>query len=456
MTNQQPIDPMTSIRRFLIAFVWLIAAALLLERPALAQSDPRPNVLVVIVDDMSWEELSAGFMPTVSTLAPLGRTFTRFYGCPVCSPSRAGLFSGTFPHRHFIGSALNLTDASLVGLPSTADTLPEALAVAGYATALFGKAHVSGLAGTNPLEQARVHGFETWRAGVGSNIIGPESHFNWTRVDDGESSTTTTYSTTAIVSECLAWWSSTDEPKFAVLAPAAPHSPFDAPPAALLPPNFVVGTNNRAKYEAALLALDSSLSSLLSVIDISNTYVILISDNGSPNQVPPPLGISPGYKPTVYQGGVNVPCIIWGPSVVPGVDDTLAQTVDLPRTILDLIGIATAMHPITGAPMSFVDSISFEPSLHGIAPGASRRQYVYVSRFAPNNGTSVALNTDNWAVIREDGWKLVQEGSVFRIFNLSNDPWEQVGFGPMGPGLAGVTADLLNFRSAVLGVAWPY
>ena len=445
-----------TIRRLWIVFVWLLALALGLERPAFGQTDPRPNVLVIVVDDMSWEELSAGRMPTVGTLAPYGRTFTRFYGCPVCSPSRVGVLAGTMPHRHFVGSALNITDASLVGMPATATTVPEALGAVGYSTALFGKAHVSGLAGTHPLEQARVHGFQSWRAGVRSNIIAPESHFNWTRVDNGKPSTTTTYSTTAIVNECMAWWSSTSGPRFAVLAPAAPHDPFEAPPAALLPPGYVVGSSDRAKYEAALLALDTSLASLLSVLDLSNTYVVFLSDNGSPHQVPPPMGQSPGYKLTVYEGGVRVPLIVWGPSIAPGIDDTLTQTVDLARTIFDLVGYAPAVHPITGAPLSFVDSISFEPSLHGIPAGPARRQYVYVARFAPNNGTAPALTTDNWAVVREDGWKLVQEGTVYRIFNLANDPWEQGGFGPGGMGLAVVVADLLNYRSAVLGTAWPY
>jgi arylsulfatase A-like enzyme len=283
---------------------------------------------------------------------------------------------------------------------------------------------------------------------VASNISAPDTHYNWKRIDNGKEAATTTYSTTAVVNAAVGWWGATSGPKFAVLAAMAPHEPFDAPPANKLPAGYVVGSTQRAKFEAALVSLDFHLGALLGVIDFSNTHVVLVCDNGTAHQVPPPNGQSQGYKLTVYEGGVRVPLLWWGPGVLPGQDTTLVQSVDLARTILEVCGVLS--------PVAFADSISFESTLDGTPAGAQRRQYCYVSRFTPNNGTAPALTIDNFAVIREDGWKLLQEGSVYRLFHVTSDPWEQGGFDPVAPGFGSVTADLLGFRNAVLGSAWPY
>jgi arylsulfatase A-like enzyme len=405
----------------------------------------QPSFLIVVLDDVGWEDVSTLPLPNLQTYAPLARVYTNAFGCPVCSPSRVGMLSGTYPHRAFVGTALNAASTVEKGMPVAWKTVPEVLAANGYSTALFGKCHVSSSGELNTAEMARVHGFETWRAGVVSNIIAPQSHYNWTRVDDGKTTTSTTYSTTAVFNETCAWWAATPGPKFAVCAPMAPHEPFEAPPANTLPPGYVIGTSNRAKYEAALIGLDWHLSSLLTTLDLSTTHVIVVSDNGTAHQVPPPMGQSPGYKLTQYQGGVNVPLLWWGPGVLPGADSSLLHTMDLAGTVLELCSITPAA--------GFEDTLSFVDTLTG---GPGRRQHAYLARFDPNTGTAAALTIDNWSVVREDGWKLVRQGSVYRLFNLSNDPWEQGGFGPNGPGLAGVTADLLNYRAQVLGPNWPY
>jgi arylsulfatase len=430
-----------------LAFRLLLAALAVafLSRPLAAQAAP-PSVLVIVVDDVGWEDLAAVPLGNIQAFAPLARSYGRCYTCPVCSPSRAGLLTGTYPHRAFIGGALNVADPDLVGLSAATKTLPELLAASGYATGLFGKAHVSGLAGANPSEQGRVHGFEVWRAGHPSNIT--TSHYSWPRTDDGATRTTTVYSTTAVIDAAVDWWAATPGPKLAVVAPFAPHEPFEAPPAALLPPGYVVGGTNRARFEAALVALDSYLGTLLPVVDLSTTHVVLVCDNGTAHQVPPPGGQANGYKLTCWEGGIRVPLLWWGPGVAPGADATLVQVLDLSTTILDVCGVTPAV--------GFDDAISFAATLDGTPAGATRRQLAFVSRFSPNGGAAPTLTLDNWAVVREDGWKLVTEGATFALFDLSTDPWEQLALNPSAPGLAPIAADLLNFRAAVLGPLWPY
>lgn len=420
--------------RSLTALVLFIFA--LFGSAASAQSAP-PNVLVIVVDDMGWEDVATAPLARLSAYASVGRVYTRYYTNPVCSPSRAALLCGEYPHRHFIGTSLHLTG----GLPARTKSVADVFAANGYSTALFGKSHVMTAQLGAEAEAARVHGFETWRAGGIGNL---STHYGWTRTDDGIRSFEPNYSTTVVIEETVAWWSATDGPKFAVLAPFAPHEPFQAPPSATLPPGYVVGALARDIYEASLASLDNQLGALLAVIDPAQTHVVFLCDNGTPHQVPPPNAQSKGYKLTPYEGGVHVPLVWWGPGVAPGVDESLVQVVDVPRTLLDVCGLV----PVKG----FGDSISFAQTLSG---QAGARNYALLTRFTPNGGLPT-LVIDDWAVVRADGRKLVSHAGVQELYNLNVDPWETFQLAPFLPINAATIADLEHFRLTALGPAWPY
>jgi len=420
--------------RTITALVLLVGA--LFGSAVHAQSSP-PNVLVIVIDDMSWEDVSAAPLARLATYASVGRVYTRFYTNPVCSPARAALLSGEYPHRRLIGTAMSTTG----GLPPSTKSLADVFAANGYSTALFGKVHVTSSEIGAEVETARVHGFETWRAGAPGNL---STHYGWTRTDDGVRTVEPGYSTTVVIDETVAWWSATGGPKFAVLAPFAPHDPFQAPPSATLPPGYVLGTTDRDLYEASLASLDNQLAALLAVVDLAHTHVVLQCDNGTPHQVPPPNAKSKGYKLTPFEGGVRVPFVWWGPGVAAGVDDALVQVVDVPRTLLDVCGLV----PVKG----FGDSISFAPTLAG-QPGA--RNYAFLTRFSPN-GSAPALTIDRWAVVRNDGRKLVSNNGVKDLYDLTTDPWETSPLSPLLPVNAATIADLEFFRLTALGPNWPY
>jgi arylsulfatase A-like enzyme len=136
-----------------------LVAALLGLCPAVAAADGRPNVIVVLVDDMGWQDLScqgSDFFatPHVDRLAASGMRFTSGYSaCTVCSPTRAALLTGQYPAR------LHLTDwiagherpharlripAWTKQLPLEPVTVAERLRAQGYATASIGKWHLGG------------------------------------------------------------------------------------------------------------------------------------------------------------------------------------------------------------------------------------------------------------------------------------------------------------------------
>jgi arylsulfatase B len=398
-----------------------------------------PNFLVVVIDDASWEEFTALPLTHIAALSASGRVYQRFYTSPVCSPSRYQLHFGRLPHDALIGKALVAnTDA---GAATTERSLAEALGAAGYRTALFGKWHVNGKQLPIELREApRVHGFDTWRAGSIENVGLSASHYQWSRIDDGVLSTETTYSSVAIAGALIDWWQATPEPRFGVCSFLAPHAPFELPPAELLG-GYPQLTTPRWKYQAALVALDTLIGQLVQTLDLTDTYLFLLPDNGTPGEVSPPAGQSPGYKATPYEGGIHVPLIVVGPGVAPGADHSLVQVVDLPRTILEL-----ARAPLG---IGFEDSRSFARTLVGL-PG--EREWMFVQRFSPNGGPAAALTQHDWAVQRDDGWKLLlRDGGAPELYHLPSDPWETT---PVQD--PAIESSLLQLRDQVLGPDWPY
>ena len=192
-----------------------------------------------------------------------------------------------------------------------------------------------------------------------------------------------------------------------------------------------------------MIGVDTKLGQMLAAIDPTETYVFLLSDNGTPANVPPSSTFN-GYKTTQWQGGIHVPLVVWGPNVTSGLDDSLVQIVDLPGTLAELAGVPPAA--------GLEDSISFVDSLRG---GAGGRRAAFVQRFAPND-LGAPLTGHEWAVVRADGWKLLVEGpglslgSPPALFNLDADPTEQ---SPVVD--ARLTAELLAIRDAILGPDWP-
>ena len=139
-----------------------LAIALVLatfETPAArTQSDNRPNIVIVLVDDMGWSDVGAygGEVPTpnLDALARGGVRFTQFYATPRCSPSRASLLTGLYPHQAGMGHLDNVIRPGSAGttgrLNERSVTVAEVLRGAGYFTAMAGKWHLGQQNGSPP------------------------------------------------------------------------------------------------------------------------------------------------------------------------------------------------------------------------------------------------------------------------------------------------------------------
>ena len=162
-------DLASTPRRSLFLILSLVACGESSGPPPTPPSTDRPNLVVVVVDDLRFDEFSAGGHPYLETpnidrLAAEGALFTNsFHAVPLCSPNRATLLTGQFPSRHGIIDNVSRSLAS-----HRLETFPKALQSAGYRTAFLGKWHM----GNDPTPRP---GFDYWVAMPGQGrSIDPE------------------------------------------------------------------------------------------------------------------------------------------------------------------------------------------------------------------------------------------------------------------------------------------
>lgn len=348
-----------------------------------AAAPARPNVILILADDLGWTDLAcygSDFYetPHLDRLARDGMKFTQNYSaCTVCSPTRAALMTGKYPARlhitDWIPGLMPDNPKLLVPdwtkfLPLTETTIADAFKSAGYRTGSIGKWHL----GTEAYYPEQ-HGFDVNIAGTDKPA--PPTYFApWkiptlTEGKDGE------YITDRLAGEAEKFIEAAkDRPFFLYLPHFAVHTPIQgradlvAKYRARLKPGL---THTNATYAAMIESLDTAVGRVRAKLDelklADRTIVAFTSDNGglitrgtTSNQ---PLRFG---KASAYEGGVRVPLIVHWPGVTkPGsVSDTPTITMDLFPTLLEAAGLKPppATSP-TGA--SGRDGVSLVPLLRG-------------------------------------------------------------------------------------------
>ena len=402
-----------------------------------APAPPKPNILLVILDDIAERDIDSIPTPNFDALAATGRRFRRAYGAPSCAPARWQITFGEFQPLVAPDPCTGSVDPldPSPGLLS----LPKLMEGANYSTALFGKWHLGSwpgvLVGAPWQLAAQSHGYETWQAGLGSNVLGINcppglqgtSYTDWYRIDDGAGAFSATYHTDAVLAAFLAWHAAQvlGEPWFAQVAFQAPHKPFHAPPGTSPPSN----PTNRDLYELMVTDVDEALGCLLDSIDTSSTVVLVVGDNGTPVEAISSTQEASKVKSSTFEDGIRVPMVWAGPGVVVGMETyELASFVDILPTIAEIVG--TDITPPLGR-----DGVSLVPTLAD--PTFTARSYAWAGL---SNG-----NKDDFAAITSR-WKyreLQRAGFPMQafLFDLEVDPTESINLASM-PSYQGMVAEL--------------
>jgi len=309
-----------SRRQFLKASLAGSAALLGLADIARSESKRPPNLVVILVDDLGYQDLGCFGSPLISTpridrMAAEGTKFTSFYAQPVCTPSRAALLTGCYPMR--VGLPQVLGANAKIGISDSEVTLAQLLKSCGYATACVGKWHLGHHAQFLPTK----HGFDRYFGLPYSNDMDKNGAPPIPLMRDekiieqpADISTLTQRYTREAVSFIE---SNRDRPFFLYLPHTMVHVPLGASQA-------FKGKSKRGLYGDAAEEIDWSTGEILDTIRRlgldDNTLVLFTSDNG-PWLVKKydggcALPLRDG-KGTTYEGGVRVPCIVRWPGKVP-------------------------------------------------------------------------------------------------------------------------------------------
>jgi arylsulfatase A-like enzyme len=394
-----------------------------------ASAEMKPNVLLILVDDLGYGDLSSYGAPDLRTpaidgVASSGVRFGRFYAnCPVCSPTRASVLTGRFPDLVGVPGVIRTHRQNSWGrLSEDAVMLPQVLAQTGYDTAIIGKWHLGLRTPDTPTER----GFAHFRGFLGDMM---DDYFNHRRHGtnymrsgreeiDPEGHATDLFSDWA--AEYVRGRAGSERPFFLYLAYNAPHTPIQPPGEHL--ERVRRREKGISKRRASLVALiehmDSGIGKVLDALRESglerDTLVLFTSDNGGQLGVGARNGPLRGGKGQMYEGGIRVPmCARWPGRIAPGSRSAArALTMDLFPTICEAAGAGTE-HEIDGR--------SFLPTLLGESQREEERALFWVRREGGKRYRGKAF----YAARRGD-WKLLQNAPAeeMRLFNLKEDPGE--------------------------------
>ncbi len=358
-----PRQPLHRISTLTIsACIALIAQ--LIDTPTLnAQQNDRPNIVVIMADDLGWMDLHCQGndlldTPNLDRLARQGMRFTDAYAAaPVCTPTRAAMMTGQAPARlaitnHAPGNPDHVSQTTgLKGAEWTTYlsldhvTIAEYLKRAGYATGFVGKWHLSHRPGRDtegPLEPRLRPEFQGFDLNIGGcSLGGPPSYFEPYRIPNITPRRDGDYLPERLADESIAFITEhRDQPFYLCLWNYSVHYPIQAPDPLIEKYKQRPGVENPG-YAAMIEGMDRSIGRVLNALEESGlsdqTLVIFTSDNGSlfGNK---PLRKNKGY---LYEGGIRIPWIVrWPGKVEPGTTcSTPVITTDTFPTILEAVGL---------------------------------------------------------------------------------------------------------------------
>ena len=450
----------TSLSKWLISSILALAVlACDCQAKAADRADEKPNVILVVVDDLGWMDLSCQGSefyrtPHIDRVAAHGIRFLNGYAASaVCSPTRAAIQTGRYPHRlgvtDWIRSRFQRsTNETITSNPTefTSDpkqplscppnpfflepserTIADMLGSSGYRCGYVGKWHL----GDDEFYPER-RGYHVNKGGC--DYGQPPSYFdpfnnpmhpnplikagihNLPSKNPGEF--LTKRESDEVVSLIEEW---KDRPFFIQLSHYAVHTPIQALPAVEAKYSNVPGkTKQNAKYAAMVESVDESMRNICECLEkwnlADNTIVIFTSDNGGlDNRGEPtdnaPLRSGKGYA---YEGGIRVPFIVRWPGKIPAgtVSSEAVSSIDFFPTILEACGVQSPADRT-------IDGISLISHLKsGGSESLNRSDLVWhFPHYRHDPGPYSILRSGQWKLIKY--WHGKQE-----LFQLNDDPTE--------------------------------
>jgi arylsulfatase A-like enzyme len=412
------------MKPLLLTLIALLLAPLATLHAAEPATPVKPNILVIVADDLGYADIGVHGgkdvpTPNIDALAASGVRCTNAYvSAPYCSPSRAGFLTGRYQTRFGHEFIPHVGEEGKLGLPLDQRTIADRLRGAGYATGLVGKWHQGFDRAHHPLSR----GFDDYFGFLvgGHNYLLRKdaeaefgSAYSWNMIyRDRELQKLDGYTTDLFTDESLAFMDRRkDKPWFLYLAYNAVHTPLEVlEKYGKRVPKSITDPERRG-YLSLLIGLDDAVgritASLRKTGKDKETLIFFFSDNGGSGRKPflayntavnRPLR---GDKGQTLEGGIRVPFFVSWPDKIP-----TDKTYDQPVISLDILPTACA---VAGAKADAdTDGVDLLKRLSGKDASAPHEALYW--RFGPQK----AIRKGKWKLVdwrdfettRESGWQL--------------------------------------------------
>lgn len=481
-----------STRQISLGFITVVLALtviLSLSRTVTAADAKRPNIVLIVADDLGYRELGSFGQklirtPNLDRLAEQGMRLTQHYsGNAVCAPSRCVLMTGKHPGHAFVRSNKSTPPEGQLPIPDSEVTLAELLQAEGYVTGGFGK---WGLGGPDsegePLRQGlnrffgyncQAHAHSYYPSYLWSdnkritlkNAPAVPGHASLKKGADPSDPVSYSqfkgqdYAPDRINAQALEFVrANKDRPFFLYYPTIIPHVALHVPDEDLKPylalkwndPPFTRGKGYgytphftpRAAYAAMITRMDRYVGNVLNLLDelklADDTIVVFSSDNGTTHLKAEvdydffaSVGELRGLKGSLYEGGVRVPTIVrWPERVAAGSSsDRISGWEDWMPTLLDLIEAKT--------PTEKIDGISLAPTLLG--KKQEDRPFLY--REFPSYGGQQTIRVGNWKAVRQN---MARGNLDIELYDIAQDIGEQNNVADKHPEVVAKLANLMK------------
>lgn len=410
-----------------------------INRSAVSQSIKKPNVVLIMADDLGYECLSCNgsadyHTPQLDQLAKTGIRFTHCYVNPLCTPTRTSLMTGRYNYRHY---------QSFGHLNAKEITFAHMLKNAGYTTAATGKWQLgNGSSNDQSPAQAGFDEYCLWNLKLGEDHAINERYADANLIYHDRNTGAHSFKQfkgqygpdvcKQYLFEFMENAVETNQPFFAYYPMILPHNPFVPTPDS---PEW----NERNRHEKdnryfkdMVETVDRIVGEVARKLDVlgvrENTLLIFLGDNGTNRNLSSTLQDGaevPGGKGLLQENGTHVPLIANCPGLIPEdqVNNDLISVVDFLPTIAEYTHAAMPQ-PVDGE----IDGISFLPQLKG--KEGTKRDWIIIEYFEDRGGSRA-----EGRYVRNKHWKLYDRGNsplsgnefhkTGQFFDLENDPSEQ-------------------------------
>jgi len=459
--------------KFFLLFIFLVSFNV-------SATETRPNVIIFLVDDLGWADISlrgAPFQtPNIDSIFEEGMTLNRFYTTPICSPTRAALMTGRDPLK--LGVAYSVIMPWMNnGIHTDEHFMPESFKLNGYETSMIGKWHLGhSQENFHPNQRGFDHFYGHLHTEVGyfppfSNQGGIDFQKNGVTInDDG-------YETFLLAKEASQWIKSRDtqKPFFMYVPFLAPHTPLEAPdnlvkkykdledtrkPTRSMAADrtrdlqSTIAPSARPLYAAVVDALDQAIGQILLTIEEEgieeDTIILFSSDNGGATYGGGGADNFPlrGGKGDTFEGSIRVVAAMkWKGTI------DANSSLDQIMTVMDIFPTLSSATGIQMKNTKIIDGRDMWPAIIDDQSIPLMNEIYFVSEI-PNYGQfHTTVFNEQWKLVQSISSTLLEIKVENKLFDIANDPFEYIDLANTNPDVVKEMAEKIRRWRALHPIA---